>query len=800
VFRSKFARALALLAAMTGTIYLIVSLFLPSSRRLIFGVDKRTGKVRLVQNRITFLPPHQFYRLEFEKRNGAAQRDDLVRIFSKERVPVTVSYRIRFTLPGEKLEDARELVRNGWSAWIRKRVGEAVSAVTLQVPVEELLSPTSQFATQRDVLRRVVAAHLARSGLKVEAFEIAKMEPDRRALLEYKRHQMRRNARGIAGRVAIFAIDGADWDLISELSNDGRLPNIRTLITGGSTAALQTIEPTVSPLVWTSVATGLPPDRHGVVDFTDPFTKQPVDSATRRSPALWDIAEAFGRRAVVVNWWTAWPPRMDSAITFDAPGVLMPDAIDPAELRPRVASQVVGTETVGFAQVGRFLNITAKEYEDAVAKGGPSHPVNVFRETLAKTWTDHRAAIALYQQQEPLVLMQSYDGTDVVNHLFGPYHPPYREGISQTLFRRYWPSVANYYAEIDRLIGEWLKVLTDDTTVIVLSAHGFRWSENRPRTSPVGRSALSDHRNPGIFIAYGNHVLPNRGMHTLSLYDVVPMVLSILGLPKSVDMPGHYPQWMFRDVRPVTSVRIVSYDEFFAGRPAGGRSVNPQQYTQHLQSIGHLIDPSRLQPVLDDDRREAAAIPPEQWGLYAHWNNQGIELRKRQQPQEAIAAFQKAIDLNPTRPTPYFNMALVLFERQQFEPAENVFIMAVQRGLPDAERRFVDFAALYRSQNMTSRAINLLYRAKQIYPQSYLIAANLGSALAQAERYGEGLPELERALALQPSSTLVLNNLAVFYARRNDYPRALDFWNRSLAIDGRQPKVRQMVEAARTHL
>ena len=41
------------------------------------------------------------------------------------------------------------------------------------------------------------------------------MEPDRRALLEYKRQELRRNARGVAGRVAIFALDGADWELIS---------------------------------------------------------------------------------------------------------------------------------------------------------------------------------------------------------------------------------------------------------------------------------------------------------------------------------------------------------------------------------------------------------------------------------------------------------------------------------------------------------------------------------------------------------------------------------------------------------
>ena len=76
MFRSRAARTLLTLGLMAGVLYLLISLFLPASRRLIFGVDKRSGKVRLVQNRITFLPPHQFYRLEFEKRNGAAQRDD----------------------------------------------------------------------------------------------------------------------------------------------------------------------------------------------------------------------------------------------------------------------------------------------------------------------------------------------------------------------------------------------------------------------------------------------------------------------------------------------------------------------------------------------------------------------------------------------------------------------------------------------------------------------------------------------------------------------------------------------------
>jgi predicted AlkP superfamily phosphohydrolase/phosphomutase/Tfp pilus assembly protein PilF len=805
VLRSKFVRTVAILAGMAAVMYLLVSLFLPSSRQLIFGVDKNSGKVRLVQNRITYLPPHQFYRLSFEKRQGSAQRDGFVRILSKERVPVTIGYRLRFSIPGERIPDAKRLVSDGWSAWIRARVAEAVSAVTQQVAIEELLSPTSQFSARRNDLRQIVARHLARSGLQVTAFEIARIEPDRRALLAYKRQELRREARGVAGRVAIFGIDGADWELISELSADGRIPNIRALALGGTTASLQTIQPTVSPLVWTSVATGLPPDRHGVIDFIDRPTKRPVDSSTRRTPALWDIAEAFGRQAITVNWWTDWPARPESATTFDTPVTLQRGAVYPSQLGQRVAQLEVPPQTIQAPQVRRFLNITDAEFTTAVGSGGQMDPINVFRDVLAKTWTDHRVAVSLYQQQEPLLLMVNYEGTDTVNHLFAPYHPPYREGISQTNYRKYWPAVANYYSEVDRLIGEWMKVLSDDTTVIIVSAHGFRWGKDRPRMQPIGRAALSDHRNPGVFIAYGNHVAASRGGHVISLYDIVPTVLAVLGLPESTEMPGQHAGWVFRDITPVSTVRVVSYDEFFSlHHLAGGGGIDAKQYAQRLQAIGHLVDPSRNQPVFENENQSQVAtatpLAPAQWGAYAYYNNLGVDLRKQGKAREATEAFQAAIDRNPSNPAPYLNMALTLFDQQQYTAADDVFIMAVQRGLPNAEQRFVDFAALYRSRNMTSRAIALLYKAKQIFTQSYLIAANLGSALAQAERYTEGIIEMERALSLQPSSTLVLNNIGTFHARKNEYARALDFWNRSLSIDPRQPAIRKAIEAAQTHL
>jgi predicted AlkP superfamily phosphohydrolase/phosphomutase/Flp pilus assembly protein TadD len=808
--RSRWFQSLLLLAGLAVVAYLLISLYLPSSRWLIFGIDKHSGRVRLVEQRVTYLPPYQFYRMKFEKREGFAQRDGIVRIISQEGVPVTMTYRLRFGVSGGQIPDPQRVVAEGWNSWIRARVGEAVSAVASQIPVEDLLSPTSQFNAHRDPLRQAVARHLAQSGLKVTAFEIARFEVDRAALLKVKRAELRRDARSVPTRVAVFALDGADWDLLTELANDGRIPNIKALAQGGTSASLQTIQPMVSSMVWTTVATGLSPDRHGVLDFTDWAHHSPVESYARHAPALWDIADAFGRPGEVTSWWTAWPPAAKTTIFFDEPLEIVPAAVYPPEVAARAQSMIVPLTTVEYGQVRRFLNISQSEWDRSTSQGGDTDPINIFRNVLAKTWSDHRVAINLYNDErqhgrDPLLLMLSYEGTDAVNHLFGPFHPPYRDGVSQDGYRKYWPAAANYYSEVDRLIGEWINLLPRDTTVMVMSAYGFRWGKERPRKPPNGGAALSDHRNPGVFIAYGPHVAPSRVNHATSVYDVAPTVLALLGLPQSMEMPGKVATWAFRNVEPITSVRVVSYGEFVNDRPiATSAHLDAARYQRELQAIGHLSDPSRnITPVLEDQTqpaRAAAPLSPQKWGAYAYYNNLGVELRGKGKLKEAADAFQQAIEINPDRPVPYLNLAMTLFDRQQYSDADELFLQAVAKGLLNSENYFVDFAALYRQRDMPSRAIAILEKGKEMFPQSYLIAANLGSALVAGSRYTEGVPELERALGLRPSSTEVLNNLGIYFAKRKDYARALDYWNRSLSIEPRQPLIRQAAEAARSRL
>ena len=249
---------------------------------------------------------------------------------------------------------------------------------------------------------------------------------------------------------------------------------------------------------------------------------------------------------------------------------------------------------------------------------------------------------------------------------------------------------------------------------------------------------------------------------------------------------------------------MVSYGDVLTDRAiVTSAHLDQRIYERRLEAIGHLYDAAHAPaPVMENEQpvRAAAPLSPQQWGRYAWENNLGVQLRAQKKYSDAVDALQQAIQLNPTRPTPWLNLAITLFDWQHYTDANDAFVQAVTRGLPDAENEFVDFAALYRQQNMVSRGIQLLQKGEELFPQSYLIAANLGSALVDAGRYTEGVPELERALGLRPSSTEVLNNLGIFYAKKQDLGRALDYWNRSLSIEPHQPQIRQAADAARSRL
>src|SRR5690349_6372421 len=83
-------------------------------------------------------------------------------------------------------------------------------------------------------------------------------------------------------RVIVVGLDGADWQLLDRYRAKGAMPELDRLVREGRSGVLRSLVPPLSPLVWTTIATGVSPLQHRILDFTrfDPATgqREPITS------------------------------------------------------------------------------------------------------------------------------------------------------------------------------------------------------------------------------------------------------------------------------------------------------------------------------------------------------------------------------------------------------------------------------------------------------------------------------------------------------------------------------------------
>ena len=82
---------------------------------------------------------------------------------------------------------------------------------------------------------------------------------------------------------------------------EGALPHFAELQRAGVQAELETVEPVISPTVWTSIATGRSPDAHHIVNFLQTALDRPV-------PTVFERLSAAGHRVGVYDYLVTWPP------------------------------------------------------------------------------------------------------------------------------------------------------------------------------------------------------------------------------------------------------------------------------------------------------------------------------------------------------------------------------------------------------------------------------------------------------------------------------------------------------------
>ena len=361
-----------------------------------------------------------------------------------------------------------------------------------------------------------------------------------------------------------LGLDGLDWELLDRLAAEGKMPNWRRLTAEGWTGRLEAFSPLLSPILWTSAATGVPPDVHRVLDFQEVEAKTgrkvPVSGHSRAVPAVWNLASSAGRKVGVVGWWATHPAEeVNGFFVSDHVSPLLYERLPqsavafPAALSDGVAQVVARDGVVSDAELEQYVAAAPAEIAKARASGaGMENPIVAVSRIIGQTRVYHRIARDLYDRNRPDLMALYLQGTDEIAHVMAPYTAPKLACVSEEDYRRYHRAVPEFYALVDKVLGQWMRRAQEDgATLVVHSDHGFKWGADRPceRSSQNWNTAAYWHRLDGVLASSGARVSPASGRGKASVFDVAPTVLALLGLPPDRAMRGKVVR-AFRDVSP----------------------------------------------------------------------------------------------------------------------------------------------------------------------------------------------------------------------------------------------------------
>jgi len=258
-------------------------------------------------------------------------------------------------------------------------------------------------------------------------------------------------------RVLIFGLDGATFDLIAPWAAQGYLPTLRRLMDDGVWGPLESTVPPMTSPAWPSFATGKFPAKHGVFDFVSAHsgTFNIVNATAIDARTLWEILSVHGHRVGVINVPVTYPPRPVNGFLIS--GLLSPlaakvtypgDLLDPLE-----------------SELGRRYRVMPSiQYK-------PGNEDTFIRDLESLVEARARFAERLMRDHPWDFMMVHFLATDLAQHalwrFMDPDHPRHQPG------NPYQDAIRCIYQRVDAALGRLIDVAGEDTTVIVMSDHGF---------------------------------------------------------------------------------------------------------------------------------------------------------------------------------------------------------------------------------------------------------------------------------------------------------------------------------------
>lgn len=256
----------------------------------------------------------------------------------------------------------------------------------------------------------------------------------------------------------VIGLDCAAPHLVFSRYRD-RMPNIAALCATGTYGPMRSTVPPITVPAWTSMVTGYDPGELGLYGFRNrkprSYGLELVTSQHIEPPRVWD---RLGARGLHVSALFVPPSYPVTPVRGEMIGCFLTPSLDETWCYPPTLANELAT------QFGPYI-IDVEGFRER-------EPAAIATDIFAMTRQHFAIARHLWTTRSPDFLMLVEMGPDRLHHAFyrhmdpdHPRHDPDSEFVRVG---------ADYYAALDKEVGELVALADDDTTILIVSDHGAR--------------------------------------------------------------------------------------------------------------------------------------------------------------------------------------------------------------------------------------------------------------------------------------------------------------------------------------
>jgi predicted AlkP superfamily phosphohydrolase/phosphomutase/tetratricopeptide (TPR) repeat protein len=574
-------------------------------------------------------------------------------------------------------------------------------------------------------------------------------------------------------KVLLIGWDAADWKVINPLMDAGKMPALEKLVNNGIIGNLATLDPPLSPMLWTSIATGKRADKHGILGFIEPVPNvggvRPVNVTSRKTHAIWNILGSKGLKTNVVSWWPSHPAEPVNGVmvsnfykqatkAFGKKWPMLKGTIHPEEMTKELRKYRVHPGELTAAHILPFVPNAAKVDQEKDKRLA----------SVAKITADAASVQAvstyLMENTEWDFMAVYFDAIDHYGHGFMKFKAPQMPGIPDDLFELYKDVVEGGYIYHDMMLERMLKLAGEDTTVVLISDHGFHSDHLRPLALPkLPAAPAMEHRAYGIICMAGPGIKKDERIYGASLLDITPTILSLYDLPLGKDMDGKVLLNAFED--PKMPAYIDSWENekgnFYNHSEAEKEDTyESAEALKQLVELGYIEDPG-------PDKNKAMERATKE----AHYNLAKVHA--------SAGNFDKSIELveklySEDNKDIRYNLDLANWYLQTRQISKAEEIIENLKNLNDKYIPSVDLleGLLNTHKNRPHKALKLFQNAEKANPRLPGLHLELGKIYLQIRKYKDAERAFSKALEIDDGNAAAWHGMSICMLRQEKYEEA----------------------------